>query len=266
MFVKMKSLSNFRSLIIFLCCYSVSAFACFDRGDTVRKYLQLGNLEDGHYYQIDYVNNASASFDVCFCPTFGFGGCFGDIEFANVDPKNAAAYPMILGKGCPNYTNTASGQSFYHSPFDPSDSQQVVLDIVIPNNAPYSANANIKVNLYDITNGSPVFVRSSSSAVFSTCAAPGTAPSQPTAVHFFPSQSSFSGCGWKFSTNSVSGATQYVWRINNRPAQSYSSHTTGPTLPITSSGVHNVCVSASNSFGTSPQFCRNVTLSSLSCY
>ena len=266
-----KSLFSIRSSLLFVLLSLVSgmALACYDRGDTVRKYLQLGNLKPDHRYQIDYVNNPSATLDICFCPSFGFNGCFGDIEFANIDPNNLPAYPQILGKGCPSYPDTSTGQSFFHSRFAISNSQQVILDIVVPDDAPYSSQARFKVDLYDITGGSPVFVRTSSEAWFGTCAEPapsGSAPARPTDIHNFPSQSRSAGCGWKFSTNVVSGATQYIWRINNQSPQSYSSHTPGPTLPITSSGVYNVCLSASNSHGTSPQYCENVSLSSLSCF
>jgi PKD repeat protein len=60
-------------------------------------------------------------------------------------------------------------------------------------------------------------------------------------------------------TNNTTNATSYNWTVSPSTGANLSSSTAvNPTLTFTATGTYTVCLTATNSFGTSPAFCKTI--------
>ena len=216
--------------------------SCGNPGDIVTVNVSVGNLGPG-YFAFDF-DNYGGNVPLCWCPTFGYAGCYGDISSITM-PNYGSIYPKRLGVGDCNYNIWETGV-FYS--FPSSSFKSLNISIRIPNDAPCNGYGSFIVKVYKWygygypTSSQPWNWGWYSTATGSFTVFGGNPPAAPTDIYL--SSPNTYNCTWNTYVNSVPGAVQYQW---TGYGTYYSNNNYGPQLPQNSG--YNMCVRAKNSCG-----------------
>ncbi len=86
----------------------------------------------------------------------------------------------------------------------------------------------------------------------------------PVAIFTASTTSTFVGAGNVSLTNTTSNATSYAWTVNPTSGATLSSATaTSPTISFTTPGSYSVCLTATNSFGSSTPVCQTINVTAI---